>query len=300
MIVFCARGLLSAECIQVSSSMIRARDIAPAVALFRSADPESVIGFTPAPGVPRTLSARELLAAANRLGLQPEPGAILPGVCIQRAAHPLDAAELKQVLLVALGVPDAHLTILDFSRQTVPDGRMEFSLVGLSKPPENTPAAPVTWRGRLIYDGQRSVSIWAQVTVTVKRPGLVATEQIAAGEIVTASKIAVKILEQFPGGNPPADSTSQVEGKTASRAILAGQRIESSALKETKDVVSGQTVRVQVVDGLTVLTLDAVAESSGKKGDLVILRNPSSGRTFRGIVETRGKVIVRPSDGDQS
>jgi flagella basal body P-ring formation protein FlgA len=300
LITLSAGSLLGAACIQVSSNTILARDLAPAVALFRSAAPEAVIGFTPAPGVPRTLSARDLLAAARQLGLQPEPGTSLPGVCVERAAHAIDAGELKRVLTDVLGATEAHLTILDFSRQPVPDGRMEFSLTSLNKPPENAPAAPVIWRGRLIYDSQRSLSIWAKVSATVERPALLATEQIAAGEIVNAAKVTVKTVEQFPLASPAPGSVSQAEGKTAVRTILAGQRIVFSALKETNDIVSGQTVRVEVVDGLAVITLDAVAESSGRKGDLVMLRNPSSGRTFRGIVENKRKVIVRSSEGDQS
>src|SRR5271165_3082525 len=296
LIALSAGSLFGAGCIQVSSNTILARDIAPAVALFQSAEPDAVIGFTPAPGVPRTLSARDLLAAARQLGLPVEPGVLLPGVCVERAAHPIDAGELKQVLTAALGTPDAHIEILDFSRQPVPGGRMEFSLTGLSKPPESAPAAPVIWRGRLVYDGQRSLSIWAKVSATVERRALVATEPIAAGEILSAAKIALRVVEQFPVASPAADSISQAVGKTAARTILAGQRIEYSALKVTLEVVSGQTVRVEVVEGLAVLTLDAVAESSGRKGDLVKLRNPSSGRTFRGTVEDKGKVTVRSSD----
>ena len=300
LIALSAGSLIRAECIQISSNTILARDIAPEVPLFQSAPPETVIGFTPSPGVPRTLSARELLAAARQLGIQPEPGMPLPAVCVERAAHPIDADELRQVLTNALGVPEPHLTLLDFSRQPVPDGRMEFSVSSLSKPPENNPTLPVIWRGRLIYDGQRSLAIWAKVSATVTRPALVATEPIAAGEIVNAAKIAVRVIEQFPFTSAAPDSISQAEGKTAVRTILAGQKIGFSALKQTDDVVSGQTVRVEVVDGLALLTLDAVAESSGRKGDLVMLRNPSSGRTFHGIVEDKGKVIVRSSEADQS
>jgi len=68
---------------------------------------------------------------------------------------------------------------------------------------------------------------------------------------------------------------------------------------ETSDVVRGAMVRVQAVDGQALLTLDAVAESSGRKGDQITVRNPSTGRTFRGIVQDKGKVIVRPSPGDE-
>ena len=292
--------LFAAGCVRVSSNTIFARDIADVAPQFKSLSPETAIGFAPTPGLDRILSARELIAIARQQGLEIEPGASMPSICVERAVHPIDVHELTQALTAALGVPDAHLTILDFSKQPVPEGRLEFSLSGLSKPPEATPAAPVIWRGRFVYEGQRSLSFWAKISLTVERPALVASEPIASGAILRAEQLGIRTTTQFPFAARPLDSIPQAAGKTARRTIPAGQLIVASALADSEDVARGETVRVQVVDGLALLTLDAVAESSGCKGDPVMLRNPASGRTFRGIVEGRGKAIVRPASGDQS
>jgi flagella basal body P-ring formation protein FlgA len=298
-IAISAGALLASECIPISSNAIVAGDVAEAVPLLRSLDPKTVIGFTPVPGVERILSSRELLAIARRQGLQPEAGIQVPSVCVERTAHPIDPEELERVLLTAIGVPGAHLAVLDFSRQPVPAGRMEFTISGLSKPPEYAPSSPVIWRGRLVYEGQRSLSIWAKVRVSVERAALVASEQIAAGAEVGAGQVEMRVSEEFPFSLPALDSVSQAAGKTTRRTIPAGQRIVAAALMETSDVVRGTTVRVEAIDGQALLTLDAVAESSGRKGDQVTLRNPSTGRTFRGIVQDKGKVIVRPSPADE-
>lgn len=300
LIALSALNLLAADCIVVSSNTILVRDIAGAVPLFQSADPEAAVGFTPAPGVERVLSARDLLSIARRLEIPLEPGGSIPSVCVERAARSIEMSELREVLTTVLTLPAAHLTILDFSRQPVPAGHMEFSLSSLSKPPENAPSAPVIWRGRLVYEGQRSVPIWAKISLTEERPALIATEQIAAGAIIRPGQLEVRQTPRFPFWSPPLDLISQAAGKTARRTILAGQTIVASVLAESDDVASGETVRVEVVDGQAMLTLDAIAESSGRKGDRVTLRNPSSGKTFRGIVEDKGKVIVRSSAGDES
>ena len=300
LIAFLARTLLGVDCVGVSSNTIVARDIAGAVPMFLSVDPETVIGFAPAPGVRRILSPRDLIAIARQQGIESEPGPPLPSVCLERAAHLIDVNELTGVLRAALGLPDVHLTILDFSKQPIPSGHMEFSLSGLSKPPENAPGNPVIWRGRLVYEGQRSLSIWAKVSLTVERQALVAAEQITAGSTLRAEQLAVRLASQFPFAALALDSIPQAAGKTARRTILAGQIIAATALADSEDVARGERVHVEVVDGLALLTLDAVAESSGRKGDAVTLRNPSSGRAFRGVVEDKGKVIVRSSTGDQS
>jgi flagella basal body P-ring formation protein FlgA len=298
-IAISAGALLASECIRVSSNAIAVGDLAGAVPLLRSLDPKTVIGFTPVPGVERILSTRELLAIARQQGLQPEAGVQVPSVCVERAAYPIDPEQLDRVLQTALGVPAAHLVVLDFSRQPVPAGRMEFSISGLNKPPDDAPSSPIIWRGRLVYEGQRSLSIWAKVRVTVERGALIASEQIPAGSEVGAGQVEMRVAEEFPFSLPALDSVSQAVGKTTRRTIPAGQRIAAAALMETSDVVRGATVRVEAIDGQALLTLDAVAESSGRKGDQVTLRNPSTGRTFRGIVQDKGKVIVRPSPGDE-
>jgi flagellar basal body P-ring formation protein FlgA len=291
LIAIAAGFTLGAACIPVSSNTILARDVAEAVPLFRSLAPETLLGFAPFPGVQRILTARDLLLFARQQGLKPDSATPLPSLCIERATHPIDAVELKEALIQALAVPGV---------QPVPPGRMEFSLSGLTRPPEDAPATPVIWRGRLWYDSQSSLSIWAKLILTVERPALIASERIPCGATIEASQVATRVMEQFPLSGPALDSMAQATGKIARRTILPGQRIAASALAESTDVARGETVRVQVVDGPALLTFDAVAESSGRKGDQVMLRNPSSGRTFRGLVEDKGKVMVRPPAGDPS
>jgi len=54
-------------------------------------------------------------------------------------------------------------------------------------------------------------------------------------------------------------------------------------------------VHVTVVNGAATITLDAIAQSSGTKGESILVHNPSSGRTFRALIEERGRVKVVPS-----
>jgi flagella basal body P-ring formation protein FlgA len=64
-----------------------------------------------------------------------------------------------------------------------------------------------------------------------------------------------------------------------------------------KDIFSGDQVRVSVIDGSTTLSLDAIAQSSGKRGESILVHNPSSGKNFHGVIEEKGRVTVRPSPG---
>lgn len=59
------------------------------------------------------------------------------------------------------------------------------------------------------------------------------------------------------------------------------------------EVARGDTVQVQVLSGGVLLAFETEAESSGHVGEQVTVRNPAGGQRFRGVVEARGKVVVR-------
>ena len=286
-----------AACISVPSDRILARHLAGAVALFQGLDPETPVGFAPMPGTQRILSGHELVLLAQRHGVLVIPGAVIPDVCVQREAQVILRDEMKAALLAALAIADANLELLEFTSQALPPGRLEFQRTALNKPPPSAPESPVVWRGRLIYDGQHSVVVWARVRITVERPFLIAAEEIPAGVVVRANQVKITSGRQFPFSSPSMDSREQVIGKVARRTIVAGQRIVLGALEEPKEVARGERVHVRVVDGPATLSFEGIAESAGKKGESILVRNPASGRNFRAVVEEKGKVVVRPVPG---
>ena len=60
-----------------------------------------------------------------------------------------------------------------------------------------------------------------------------------------------------------------------------------------KEIERGDTVRVEVQSGGVLLAFDASAETAGRTGDIVLLKNLENGRRFQGIVEQKGKVVIR-------
>lgn len=289
-------ALLSpAECIPIAHGKIVAGDLVAAIPGFSSLDPETVIGFAPLPGVQRLLLRRELLAIVRRQGLEIE--GTMPTVCVERAVQPIGHDEINAALVNALGVADARLELLGFSNQPVPAGHLEFAIAGLNKPPADAPEAPVIWRGRLIYDDERSMAVWAKVRITIQRSAVVAAERIKAGSTIRPEQLRVNQTVQFPFSAPSLDSIAQAAGRVARQTIPAGQRIAQASLAEPTEVLLGERVRVRVVDGMASLSLEAVAQSAGSRGDVILVLNPATGKSFRGVVEDKGKVMVRSSEG---
>jgi flagella basal body P-ring formation protein FlgA len=299
-------GCAHAACIGVPSGQILVRDLAASVDLFQALDPEAVIGYSPFPGTQRVLSSQDLLLVARRYGLAFPPGDPIPSVCIERIVRSLSMEEVRAALLAALDIParsEVSLEILDFSNKPVPPGRLVFQLAALNNPPGFNPQTPVIWPGRLIYGDQHSLSVWAKIRITLEREVFLATEAIRKGEVIRADQITRTLLPQFPWPESPrllsysGSSLSEMIGKVARRAIPIGQKIVPEALENPKDVMQGETVHVRVVNGAATIILDAVAQSSGTRGESIVLHNPFSGKSFRAVIEDRSRAIVTPVTG---
>jgi len=286
-------GLARADCIAVPANNILARDLSGAVPLFQALDPETIIGFAPFPGIERALSSHDLFLTARRFGLAFPAGELAPSVCVERIVRHLSMEEVRAALLSALDIAAVRLEVLEFSNQPLPPGRLEFQRTSLNRPPGNNPQTPVIWQGRLIYDDQHRLAVWAKVRISVPGEIFLAKESIPKGSVIGAEQIALTRVEQFPLLAPSSAAPLVIVGKVARRTLQAGQPIVAAALDDPKDVTVGEIVHVQVIDGAASIRLDAIAQSSGQKGEIIVVHNPSSGKNFRALIEGRQQVVVR-------
>ncbi len=288
-----AAGLARAACVAVPSSKILARDLSMAIPLFQALDPDAIIGFAPFPGTVRVLSSRDIFLTARRYGLAFPGGDAAPSLCVERAVRHLSIEEVRAALLAALDIAGVRLVILEFSNQALPPGELAFQRTSLNKPPGNDPQTPVIWRGKLIYDDQHSLPVWAKVKISVDREIFLAADTIPKGAVIRADQVTSTRVRQFPSLERWPGLPFVIVGKVARRTLPAGQPIVAEGLDDFKDVLRGETVHVLAMDGGASVLFDAIAQSSGQKGDVIMLHNPSSGRNFRALIEGREQVVVR-------
>src|ERR1700692_620460 len=285
-----------AGCVAVSSDRILARDLREALPFLQKLDPETSLGFSPRPGVRRILSVRDLSLIAQKNGLDLS-GGIISSICVERAVRPIAPEEMRAALLSAIGATDVELEVIGFSNEPLPPGRFEFRPVNLGRPSGENLENPVIWRGSLHYDSQSTIPVWAKVKVSVGSALLVAAEDIPAGTGIKATQVKQVRGRQFPFLPLSIQSPEAIIGKIARRNIPAGQKFAPGSLDEPTEISRGDRVRVRVLDGSATLSLDAVAQSSGKKGESMVVHTPSPGKNFRAIVEEKGSVTVRSSPG---
>jgi len=273
---------LTLACHAVDADRITGRDLAVANASFAAIAPDLDIGAAPVPGIQRTLRSDEVarVARANNIAI-PTPA---PEICFERATSPLTADRLLPVLEKALSLDNANIEILDFIHTPVPPGELEFTRAGLQ--PNGV------WRGSLRYSSDRSLQVWAKVHVTTEQTWVEAASIIEAGKPITRDQLILRTGSRFPFGAAPIESIDFVTTRKSARYIRAGEPIFASMLSTPHDVERGEAVSVRVLVGETELSFDAVAESSGRAGESVLIRNPESGRFFQARIESKGKVLV--------
>lgn len=279
--------LLLLACIPVEGEKILARDMARAWPAFAAVAEDAPVGYAPAPGALRRFTVAELARVAARHHV-PAPN---NEICFERPMETPDAARVREALARALAVPGARIEIEDFSRRPMPRGEMIFPREWLRAPPPGATAA-VLWKGYVLYAGKRRFPIWARVRIAAPVARVRAVETLRAGEVIRPEQLAVETAEGFPGAGRDAETIAQAAGRRPRRTIPAGAVVPLALLEEVREVERGDTVRVAVASGAARLALTGRAESSGRVGEMVRVRNMDANRVFSARVAGKGAVTV--------
>jgi flagella basal body P-ring formation protein FlgA len=280
-------ALSMAVCLPIASNAdkILARDIAAAFPALAAAAPDAEIGLAPAPGVPRVFQPADILMLAARYRIEDARG--IESFCVARPVAPLEAANLLAAMQQSL--PQARIEILEFSRQPAPEGEMEFRVENLHGTVGNSTGL---WNGSVRYAGARRFRIWAKVKVLVAVTRVTAAVDLRPGQPIDAAQLTVSTREEFPSTSAYAQAIEDVAGRWPRLPIHAGSLVRIDQMEQPKDVMRGETVKVEVRNGATLLAFVAVAQGSGSVGDYVAILNPDSHKTFRARVEAKGQVSV--------
>jgi len=264
------------------SDYITARDLAPALP---GLDAPTPIAPAPAPGVQRVFHLPELRRLAARFSVTVAPQADL---CFERPVAPLDPARLMAAMQTQF--PGAHIQVLEYSRQSVPEGELEFPRLGLHQTPTGG-----LWNGFIRYSANHRFTVWARVKVTMLVPRVIAVHNLKAGSVVADADLREETREELLSNDAYVPSVEAASGKMMDRPVAAGVALRAQWLQDRKEVTRGDVVHVQVWKGATHLEFDAPAETSGSTGQTIWISNPVSKKHFPARVEGKGQVSVGKS-----
>jgi flagella basal body P-ring formation protein FlgA len=270
-------------CLPVSGDQILGKDLARADAVFSAINPAQSLGYSPAPGYRRVFTLQQLQSIAESAGI---PGTPERELCFELPMSPPRAEDAIESMRKEY--PEAQIEIVDMSRFPVPEGAVIFPVSGLQR----SANVPALWRGYVDYGSGRKFSIWARVNVTVRAARVIATETVRAGQLIQAEHVRMENYEGPPLEPGFAAAVDQVAGRVSRVFVAAGSAIKAANLESPHEITRGEVVTVQVHNGAAHITLQALAKSSGRRGETVQLLNESSGKQFRATVEGTGRAVV--------
>lgn len=278
-LVFAAQAF---ACQLIDGDRILGKDVAVASPMFATLNPQLEIGAAPLAGVTRVLRPDEVVRLAKQNNITLDAPA--PSICFDRATEPLTAEILLPIVAKALAIDNAKIEILDFSRFGVPHGTFDFPKSGLM--PNGL------WRGRVLYGENHSVPVWVKARIAVERTWVEAIETLTTGKPIEPSQLILKTGPRFPFDTTLIESLNQVAGRRPVRTIAVGTAIAQTMLTMAHDIERGDKVAVEVKVGGAILDFEATAESSGRTGDSILVKNPENGRSFQAKIQDKGHVLV--------
>lgn len=277
---------LMAHCLEVQGDSIRAEDVGQVIPVFIQAG-KRMVGPAPLAGIERHFSNADLRRAARRLDLSDANAASWPAqVCFAYTVAPLTREAVTEAISRSAG-PESEFELTEFSHFPVPPGKLVFDVAGLS--PDRRDGTKLL-RGSVIYAPTRRVAVWARIRSVNRPKGLVAAVDLKSGIRLTAEHLRWADLQ--PGTTSSMTSIAELENTVTRRSIPAGTVITSVMLAPCLDIDRGEVVHVRVRAGGAMLAFTSRAETGGRVGDKILLKNPASGHRFHARVESRGRVLV--------
>jgi flagella basal body P-ring formation protein FlgA len=135
-------------------------------------------------------------------------------------------------------------------------------------------------------------TLYVTVTIAATEEVEVAARPIAAGQALSAADVTLRRepVALFAGRQVYHDAAALL-GTTALMSLNPGTILTSSSVEEPVIVQAGQTVTVHVHSGSLDVTLNAVAQQTGRIGQSILMVNSSSGQHFSALVTATGPVV---------
>lgn len=283
---------VSSPCILVDGDRIQAVHLQSRVPDLQEIPDDTVFGFSPKLGVRRMIPGFEIAAFARRNGMKIVSA---ESVCVERPYTQLNEIEiskkLKEMMREVTSGTITSLDVVDFSRHQLPPGEIQLLRHGWSV---NAISGEVLWKGFVMGEDRSRSPFWVKVKITIKKEVLLARHLLRPGEPISGEDVGVEQREVFLASRQISSDLQRIIGKVPFRVIREGEVLSDEMFLSPVEIQRGETVAVSILRNQMQMRLDAEAESSGRRGERVFLRNPLSGRRFEAKVTGIRKAVIEP------
>lgn len=266
--------------VELTDSRIRAAEI------FAGADPEMDLGAAPAPGVRRRVTRGQLIRWARQAGVSEDD---LPGeVTLVRKLRRWPASEAAETLLGLLAEAAAvepervSLELKGFTEPDIPDGPLEWSLLGAPGALDRPARLSLRWRDPGGRTGVESLT----AAIRVRAPALAAATDLPVGAVAAPVDFLSTEVDLRNLREPYLSNLEQDKTFVLKFSMKAGEALRADFLEHRADVERGAVVELLVAVGRIRLRAPARAEGEGSAGDRIPFRN----------LATNQRVVARIAD----
>ena len=150
------------------------------------------------------------------------------------------------------------------------------------------------WKGYVRYSETRRFETWARVRVRVSETHLRANGAIHAGERLSPRQWRAEAYTGPLLHEEILRDGAQVNGLIARRDFSDGAALEALFFETPKAVERGDAVTVVADVGGARIEAPGDALGAGRCGEVILVRNPRSNRTFKARIASPGRVEVLP------
>lgn len=176
---------------------------------------------------------------------------------------------------------NVELRVLPFPALTIAPGLARYQVL---QPTKFSNPGVHNFQLAVEIAGKEAARLWLKAEIRVFEQVVVAAAPLARQEPIGARDLRVERREMAGRGNRPFSRIEDVIGKQPTRAIDANEVLTASAVDRPTLIKRGSAIKLVFETGSLRVETAGVAEEAGKIGELIQVKNASSGKILRGVV----------------
>lgn len=176
---------------------------------------------------------------------------------------------------------NVELRVLPFPALTIAPGLARYQVL---QPTKFSNPGVHNFQLAVEIAGKEAARLWLKAEIRVFEQVVVAAAPLARQELIGARDLRIERRQMAGRGNRPFSRIEDVIGKQLIRAIDANEVLTASAVDRPTLIKRGSAIKLVFETGSLRVETAGVAEEAGKIGELIQVKNASSGKILRGVV----------------
>jgi flagellar basal body P-ring formation protein FlgA len=217
-----------------------------------------------------------LVSVANAVS----EGADGPGVMLTR--DKVERVLRQHVLQSAPWKPEnVEVRIVSFQPVSLPPGQVNFRIV---RPVQGITPGVQSFLVAADIAGREATRLWLRAEIKTFDDVVVTSFPLGIRELVKAQDVRLERRDISSLSVRPFVQIDDVVGQQALRAIEVNEILTQKSVDRPKLVRRGSSITLVYETGSLRVEAPGTAEENGKVGDMIQVKNPTSGKALRGLV----------------